>query len=167
MSDLSKNDIDRATFAFSIYDFDGSGKIDAFNLGDVVRALNSNPTLATIEKLGGTKKKGEKQLSLEEFLPIYSQIKKDKDQGCYEDFLECLKLYDKNENGLMLGAELTHTLLALGEKLEDKEVEEVVKDCMDPEDDDGMIPYAPFLRKMCDGWGAKPAAPAEGEAAEA
>lgn len=52
---------------------------------------------------------------LEEFLPIYSQAKKDKDQGCYEDFLECLKLYDKAENGLMLGAELTHTLLALGQ----------------------------------------------------
>lgn len=52
---------------------------------------------------------------LEEFLPIYSQAKKDKDQGCYEDFLECLKLYDKNENGLMLGAELTHTLMALGQ----------------------------------------------------
>ncbi|XP_028172210.1 myosin light chain 1 isoform X1 [Ostrinia nubilalis] len=165
MSDLSKNDVERASFAYSIYDFDGSGKIDAFNLGDVLRALNSNPTLATIEKLGGTKKKGEKTLTLEEFLPIYAQAKKDKDQGCYEDFLECLKLYDKNENGLMLGAELTHTLLALGEKLDDKEVDEVVKDCMDAEDDDGMIPYAPFLRKMCDGWGAKKeeeAAPAEG-----
>lgn len=53
---------------------------------------------------------------LEEFLPIYAQAKKDKDQGCYEDFLECLKLYDKAENGLMLGAELTHTLLALGKR---------------------------------------------------
>ncbi|CAG9579715.1 unnamed protein product [Danaus chrysippus] len=177
----------RASFAFSIYDFDGSGKIDAFNVGDILRALNSNPTLATIEKLGGTKKKGEKQLSLEEFLPIYSQCKKDKDQGCYEDFLECLKLYDKNENGLMLGAELTHTLLALGEKLDDNEVAEVTKDCMDPEDDDGMIPYAcnipeegdgvdgstcphifsSFLKKMVAGWqGDKPAA-AKAEAAPA
>lgn len=148
MSDLSKNDVEKASFAFSIYDFEGQGKVDAFNLGDILRALNSNPTMATIEKLGGTKKKGEKQLTLEEFLPIYAQAKKDKDQGCYEDFLECLKLYDKAENGLMLGAELTHTLLALGEKLEDNEVNEVVKDCMDPEDDDGMIPYAPFLKKV-------------------
>ncbi|CAH2040547.1 unnamed protein product, partial [Iphiclides podalirius] len=147
MSDLSKNDIERASFAFSIYDFEGNGKIDAYNVGDILRALNSNPTLATIEKLGGTKKKGEKQLTLEEFLPIYSQCKKDKDQGCYEDFLECLKLYDKAENGLMLGAELTHTLLALGEKLEDNEVAEVTKDCMDPEDEDGMIPYA-FIRSF-------------------
>ncbi|CAH3982235.1 unnamed protein product [Pieris brassicae] len=167
MSDLSKNDIERASFAFSIYDFDGSGKVDAINLGDVLRALNSNPTLATIEKLGGTKKKGEKMLTVEEFLPIYAQCKKDKDQGVYEDFLECLKLYDKNENGLMLGAELTHTLLALGEKLNDDEVAEVVKDCMDPEDDDGMIPYASFLKKMVEGWPpkqSKEAAPAAAEA---
>lgn len=53
-------------------------------------------------------------MALEEFLPVFSQAKKDKDQGVYEDFLECLKLYDKAENGTMLLAELTHTLLSLG-----------------------------------------------------
>lgn len=57
---------------------------------------------------------GEKQITLEEFLPVYSQVKKDKDQGVFEDFIECLKLYDKQENGTMLGAELTHILLSLG-----------------------------------------------------
>lgn len=64
--------------------------------------------------MGGTKKRGEKLLSLEEFLPIYAQVRKEKEQGCYEDFIECLKLYDKNENGTMLLAELSHALLALG-----------------------------------------------------
>lgn len=64
--------------------------------------------------MGGAKKRGEKLLTLEEFLPIFSQVKKEKDQGCYEDFVECLKLYDKNENGTMLLAELNHALLALG-----------------------------------------------------
>lgn len=103
-----------AEFAFSIYDTDGTNVIDAVDLGNVLRALNLNPTNATIEKLGGTKKKGEKKLKLDEFLPIFSQCKKDKEQGCYEDFLECLKLYDKQENGTMLGAELSHTLLSLG-----------------------------------------------------
>lgn len=106
--------IAEAEFAFSIYDADGTNKIDCNDLGDVLRALNCNPTLALIEKMGGTKKRGEKLLSLEEFLPIYGQVKKEKEQGCYEDFLECLKLYDKNENGLMLLAELNHALLALG-----------------------------------------------------
>ncbi|XP_076183745.1 myosin light chain alkali isoform X2 [Ptiloglossa arizonensis] len=148
MADLSAREVEKAEFAFSIYDADGSNNIDAVDLGNVLRALNLNPTNATIEKLGGTKKKGEKLMKLDEFLPIYSQCKKDKEQGCYEDFLECLKLYDKQENGMMLAAELSHTLLTLGERLADNEVETVLKDCMDPEDEDGFIPYAPFLKKM-------------------
>lgn len=126
---------------FSIYDFEGNNTVDAVNLGDMLRALNQNPTLATIEKLGGTKKKGEKKMKVEEFLPIYSQVKKDKEQGTFDDFLECLKLYDKEENGKMMSAELAHTLLSLGERLTDAECEECLKDCMDPEDDDGFIPY--------------------------
>lgn len=56
----------------------------------------------------------EKKIKFDEFLPIFSQCKKDKDQGCFEDFNECLKLYDKEENGKMLLAELTHTLMSLG-----------------------------------------------------
>lgn len=48
---------------FSIYDFEGNGTVDAVNVGDMLRALNTNPTLATIEKVGGTKKKG-KQYTL-------------------------------------------------------------------------------------------------------
>lgn len=47
-----------STFAFGIYDLDGSGTVDAFYLGDILRGLNLNPTNATVEKLGGTKKKG-------------------------------------------------------------------------------------------------------------
>lgn len=45
-------------FVWQIYDSTNEG-IDAYYLGDLLRALESNPTLATIEKLGGTKKKGE------------------------------------------------------------------------------------------------------------
>ena len=57
---------------------------------------------------------GEKFYTLEEILPIYSGVKKDKDQGVFEDFVECLKLYDKSENGTMVGAELLNILLTLG-----------------------------------------------------
>lgn len=147
-ADLTRRDIEQAEFAFSIYDADGSNKIDAYDLGDVLRALNCNPTLALIEKMGGTKKRNEKLLTLEEFLPIFSQVKKEKEQGCYEDFLECLKLYDKNENGFMLLAELNHALLALGEQLDSEQVETVFADCMGEENDEGEIQYAPFLKKM-------------------
>lgn len=53
-------------------------------------------------------------MTFEEFLPIYSQIKKEKEVGAYEDFMEGLKVYDKAENGTMLAAELAHILLSLG-----------------------------------------------------
>ncbi|PNF23981.1 Myosin light chain alkali [Cryptotermes secundus] len=147
-SDLSARDIERANFAFSIYDFDGNGNVDAFYIGDILRGLNLNPTLAVIEKVGGTKKKNEKKIKVEEFLPIFGQVKKDKDVGCYEDFLECMKLYDKAEDGKMLLAELSHILLSLGERLSDKEVEEIIRDCCEPEDEDGFVPYVPFLKNV-------------------
>jgi hypothetical protein len=46
-----------ATFAFSIYDFEGNNTVDAIHVGNILRGLNLNPTLAVIEKVGGTKKK--------------------------------------------------------------------------------------------------------------
>merc|ERR1712107_538719 len=54
---------------------------DMFYLGDCLRGLNLNPTLKMIDKLGGAKKKGEKFIKLEEFYPIYSDVKKSKETG--------------------------------------------------------------------------------------
>merc|ERR1712002_793967 len=99
--------------------------------------------MGMIDKLGGAKKKGEKFIKLEEFYPIYSDVKKSKDTGSFEDFIECLKLYDKMENGTMMLGELEHILLSLGEKPEREEVDILIKECCDPEDDDGFIPYEP------------------------
>lgn len=162
---------------FDIYDFDGIGKVDAYLLGDLVRSLDLRPTQTAIEKAGGTKKKGEhtkqlhvssfghrliflmsllpstgeKILTLEEFLPIYSQLKKDKDCGAYEDLAEGMKVYDKNENGTMMAGELVHVMLMLGEKLTDEQVEDIVKTCAGQEDEDGYIRYDEFLKKVLAG----------------
>ena len=45
-----------------------------------------------------------------------AEVKKSKDLGSFEDFIECLKLYDKHENGTMMLGELEHILLSLGKK---------------------------------------------------
>jgi len=66
-------------FVFEVMGSPGEG-IDAVDLGDALRALNLNPTLALIEKMGGTKKRNEKKIKLDEFLPIYSQVKKEKER---------------------------------------------------------------------------------------
>merc|ERR1712107_743306 len=41
---LKKKEIDAINFAFDVYDFKGDGKVDAFYVGDLVRACNLNPT---------------------------------------------------------------------------------------------------------------------------
>ncbi|XP_037783856.1 myosin light chain 1-like [Penaeus monodon] len=147
--ELSARDVERVKFTFSIYDFEGNGKIDAYYLGDCLRALNLNPTLAIIEKLGGQEKKKVKMMTLDEFMPIFAQVKKDKECGSFEDFMEVLRLYDKAENGTMMFAELEHILLSLGERLEKSELAPVLKECCQEEDEEGLIPYEPFLKKLC------------------
>ena len=96
-------------------------------------------------------KSGEKQLTIEEFLPIYSQMKKDKDVGAYEDLAEGMKVYDKNENGTMMAGELAHVMLMLGERLTDAEVEDIMKACAGQEDEDGYIKYDDFIKKVLAG----------------
>jgi len=150
MADLKPGEVEKAKLHFSIYDETGGGKVDAFMLGDVLRSLDLRPTQAVVEKAGGTKKKGEKMLTVEEFLPIFSQVKKDKDCGAYEDLIEGFKVYDKMENGTMMAAELTHTLGALGERIPDDQIDEIVK-LAGPEDDDGYVKFELFIKNVLAG----------------
>ena len=101
-------------FAFDVYDFKGDGKVDGFYIGDLLRACNINPTLATIDELGGEKEKGKKMMKIEDFYPIFSKAKASKDTGGIHDFVEILKLYDKNDDGTILGNELFRLLTNLG-----------------------------------------------------
>ncbi|KAG8201102.1 hypothetical protein JTE90_028772 [Oedothorax gibbosus] len=151
MADLKPAEVEKAREHFEIYDFQGEGKIDGTDLGDLLRSLDCVPTNATVEKNGGTKKRGEKKFTLEEFLPIFSQLKKDKEVGTLEDFMEGLKVYDKAENGTLLVGELAHVLLSLGERLNDAECDDVLKSCGGTEDDDGFIKYEPFAKAVMAG----------------
>merc|ERR1712102_48038 len=146
---LKKKEIDAINFAFDVYDFKGDGKVDAFFTGDLIRACNLNPTLKTIAEIGGTTETGQKMLTKDEVFPIYKAAKDSKDQGGFHDFVEILKLYDKNDDNTMLSHQLFLLLTNLGEKLTKEEAKSLMKELCDPEDEDGFIPFKPFLEKMC------------------
>merc|ERR1719320_439882 len=62
-----------------------------------------NPSLRTIEEVGGQSKKGKKTLTKAEVFPMYKACKDSKHQGGFHDFVEILKLYDKNNDNTMIG----------------------------------------------------------------
>merc|ERR1712012_1525358 len=56
-------------------------------------------------------------LTKDDVFPMYKACKDSKDQGGFHDFVEILKLYDKNDDNTMLAHELFRLLTNLGEKL--------------------------------------------------
>ena len=62
---------------------------------------------------------GNKRVSFEEFLPIFLSCQQKKDSGSMEDFVEGLRVFDKDGNGFINSAELRHVLTSLGELVQD------------------------------------------------
>jgi myosin light chain 6 len=135
---------------FNLFDDVGDGKIDGTQIGTCARAMGLKPTQAQVTKAAGAefKRTGEKRFSFEEFLPIYEQLAKEKEVGTFADFMEGLRVFDKDESGKILVAELRHALLALGERLTVEEADEIVQGI---EDAEGMVSYESFIKKVMAG----------------
>ncbi|KAK7483189.1 hypothetical protein BaRGS_00025593 [Batillaria attramentaria] len=152
-SSLSKSDIDDVQEVFDLFDFwDGrDGDVDAFKVGDMCYCMGLNPTVETVRKNGGTEKMGEKAYKLQEFLPIYETISKEKDTGTFADFKEAFKTFDREGQGFISAAELRHVLTFLGEKLSDEQVSDLLKYTDTREDLEGNVKYEDLIEKVMKG----------------
>lgn len=153
MSKLSKDEVEDIKEVFELFDFwDGrDGVVDAFKLGDVIRCLGLNPTLDIVNKNGGTKKMGEKSYKFEEILAMYETIEKTLEQGTFADYMEAFKTFDREGQGYISGAELRHVLTAIGERLPDAEVDEIIRLTDLQEDLEGNVKYEEFIKKVLKG----------------
>ncbi|XP_071941683.1 myosin light chain 1/3, skeletal muscle isoform-like [Antedon mediterranea] len=130
---------------FMLFDTIGDSKVSALVVGDIARSLGMNPTLADIKKVTGPDADETTRLSFEEFLAQLQDLAKSKDQGCAEDYMECMRVFDKEGNGIITGAELRRILTSLGEKLSDEDVESLLAGL---ENSEGEITYEEFINRV-------------------
>lgn len=65
-----------------------------------------------------------------------------------EYFIECLRVFDRNCNGLVNAAELRHVLCSLGDKLTAEEVDQLL---VGFEDNQGQVLYEEFVKHIMSG----------------
>jgi len=149
---LGEQEIEHCKEAFGVYEmfYGEKGTVDTIKTADILRAMKLTPTIKAVNKMTGITKAGEKRITLEEFMPIYAQMSKEKDVGTYADFMEAMAVFDKESNGTVIAAELRHLLLSLGEKMTEAEVDEILKLCSN-EDTEGNTKYEDFIKKVLDG----------------
>merc|ERR1711939_926073 len=111
---------------FQLFDTKGDGLIQVNQVGEVLRALGTNPTEGEVKKLVQSTVSvdgPDTRVTFETFLPMLQDVSSKPIRDTVDDFVEGLKHFDKEGNGLISAVELRHLLTGLGEKMSEEEVE--------------------------------------------
>ncbi|CDO55790.1 similar to Saccharomyces cerevisiae YBR109C CMD1 Calmodulin [Geotrichum candidum] len=127
--------------AFSLFDKDGDGQITTKELGVVMRSLNQNPSESELADMINDVDSNSGTIDFPEFLTMMARKMKDTDSE--EEVHNAFKVFDCDEQGHISVTELRHVMTSIGERLNDDEISELVKEA--DTDNDGKIDYKEFV----------------------
>ena len=145
MDNLTDEQISEFKEAFNLYDKDGDGTITIFELGSIMRSLGHTPSDSELQDLIDeidNDKNG--SIDFSEFVTMMS--KKSNHVNSESELIEAFKVFDKDGNGFITSQELRHVMTNLGEKITEKEADEMIKEA--DLDGDGRIDYEEFVKMM-------------------
>jgi len=129
--------------AFALYDKKGTGRVPREVLGELLRALNQNPTQAEVAEIVNA---APRDVDYKTFLSILNRPDGFKPAGTPEEFIRSFQIFDKEGNGTIGAGELRYVLTQLGEKMSDEDVDELMRGIqIGP---DGTINYESFVRTI-------------------
>ncbi|KAJ3591586.1 hypothetical protein NHX12_006719 [Muraenolepis orangiensis] len=134
--------------AFGLFDRVGDSKIAFIQIADIMRALGQNPTNKEVLAILGNPSADDmasKRVDFDGFLPMLQTIINSPNKGTMDDYVEGLRVFDKEGNGTVMGAELRIVLSTLGEKMTEAEIDALMQG---QEDENGCINYEAFVKHI-------------------
>ncbi|XP_026884464.1 myosin, light chain 1, alkali; skeletal, fast [Electrophorus electricus] len=134
--------------AFGLFDRVGDNKVAYNQIADIMRALGQNPTNKEVNHILGNPSAEElanKRVEFEAFLPMLQYVVNSPNKGTFEDYVEGLRVFDKEGNGTVMGAELRIVLSTLGERMSEAEVDALM---VGQEDENGCVNYEAFVKHI-------------------
>jgi calmodulin len=142
---LTEDKISEFREAFEIFDKDKDGYITIKELGEIMKNLGQTPSETELQDMiNEVDIDGNGNIDFKEFLGLMARKMRDTDTD--EELIEAFKVFDRDCNGQITAQELKHVMTNLGEKIEDAEVEEMIKEA--DLDGDGYINYEEFVRMI-------------------
>ncbi|XP_064597281.1 neo-calmodulin-like [Liolophura sinensis] len=145
-SKLSEKQLEEIKKSFELFDKDGNGKITKDELGVVMRSLGQKPSEADLRDImKEADRDGSGAIEFDEFLNMMEKKYRDLDTE-EQEMKNAFRVFDRNGDGFISSAELRTVLVNLGEKLTDKQIDDLMREA--DKDGDGRISYEEFSKVL-------------------
>ncbi|XP_060592819.1 neo-calmodulin-like [Ruditapes philippinarum] len=142
---LSQEEVEDFQEAFGLFDREGLGSITVDDLKVVLRSLGKNPSDEELRDMIREVDDDESgTIEFPEFLTM--MVRKVKAPETQKELIDAFRVFDYDNNGFVSTLQLRHVLTSLGEKLNMKEIEELIR--QGDRLGRGQINYVEFVKKM-------------------